>query len=108
MKRAEEYRKRAEEAEARAENTRDAVRSRLILRSPSSGDNWPNMQSTWNAKAASVGNSSLAEAFLAPCRINPDAGAARLIHYCEAGAVAFRAALTTKAAKTLDQKLILF
>ena len=66
------------------------VRSRLILRSPSSGDSWPNMQSIWNAKAASVGNSSLAKAFLAPCRINPDAGAARSIHYCEAGAVAFR------------------
>jgi len=49
------------------------------------------MQSIWNAKAASVGNSSLAKAFLAPCRINPDAGATRLIHYCKAGAVAFRA-----------------
>jgi hypothetical protein len=49
------------------------------------------MQSIWNAKAASVGNSSLAKAFLAPCRINPDAGATRLIRYREAGAVAFRA-----------------
>jgi hypothetical protein len=49
------------------------------------------MQSIWNAKAASVGNCSLAKAFLASCRINPDAGATGLVHYCEAGAVAFRA-----------------
>ena len=31
------------------------VLRRLILRSPSSGDSWPNMQSIWNAKATSVG-----------------------------------------------------
>ena len=55
MKRAEECRKKAEEAEARAETTRDPVPSRLILRSPSSGDSGPNMQSIWNAKASSVG-----------------------------------------------------
>src|SRR4030095_6679756 len=57
MKRAEEYRKRAEEAEARAAAASDPSAKQAYLRSPSSGDTWPNMQSIWNAnaKAASVG-----------------------------------------------------
>jgi hypothetical protein len=51
---------------------------------------WRFLRSLFGSLAASVGNSSLAKAFLAPCRINPGAGATRVIHYCEAGAVAFR------------------
>lgn len=39
-------------------------------------------------KATSISNSSLAKAFLAPRRINSQAGAGRLINYCQAGSVA--------------------
>jgi hypothetical protein len=41
--------------------------------------------------SSSVGDPSLAKAFLAPRRINPDTRAARLLHVCEAGAIAFGA-----------------